>query len=110
MNWKLVRDRIPEIMQAAGTTPTFRTINESERLAWLLEKLREEVSELVAQPCLEECADVLEVVVTIARHLGHTEDKLRAATSDKAERRGNFDRGVLLKIAGREDDPGWTGS
>jgi predicted house-cleaning noncanonical NTP pyrophosphatase (MazG superfamily) len=110
MNWKLVRDRIPAIMEAAGTTPVFRTINESERMAWLLEKLREEVSELLAQPCLEECADVLEVVVTIARHLGHAEDELRAAASDKVVRCGSFDGGVLLRIPGREDDPGWTGT
>ena len=109
MIWKLVRDRIPAIMQDSGTTPVFRALDESERLAWLLEKLREEVGELVSRPCLEECADVLEVVVTIARHLGHAEGELRAATSDKAERCGSFDRGVLLKIAGRDNDPGWNG-
>lgn len=104
MGFKLVRDRVPEIMRLAGVTPRFRVLSETERLPWLLEKLQEEATEVVAKPCLEECADVLEVVLTIAQVLGYAEGQLREAALEKAHERGGFGGGILLEV--RETDDG----
>lgn len=103
MGGKLVRDRIPEIMRAAGLSPQFRTLEQDERLSWLIAKLHEETHELAAEPNLEECADVLEVILAIAQELGHTSEQLRLAATEKADRRGRFGRGILLKIGRSEE-------
>lgn len=94
---KLVRDRIPEIMRSAGLTPHTRIVPQEDRLLWLLAKLREEAAEVTADPCLEECADVLEVVLAIANELGFTEAQLREEAIRKAEERGRFNSGLLLE-------------
>ena len=63
---KLVRDRIPEIIEAAGGQATARLLDQAERLPALLAKLQEESDELraAASPAVqsEELADVLEVL------------------------------------------------
>lgn len=98
MHAKLVRDRIPEIMLGVGITPRTRIAPREERLSWLLAKLHEESAELVGTPCIEECADVLEVVLAIANELGYDEGQLRQIAADKAVQRGGFGRGILLEI------------
>lgn len=97
---KLVRDRIPEIMRSAGLTPHTRISPPKERLSWLLAKLREETAEVVDAPCIEECADVLEVVLAIASELGYAEAQLRQVAADKAQQRGGFGGGILLESEG----------
>lgn len=94
---KLVRDRIPEIMRAHGRAPRTRIASPEERLSWLLAKLREETAEVVDTPCIEECADVLEVVLAIASELGYAEAQLRQVAAEKAEQRGGFGGGILLE-------------
>lgn len=103
MSAKLVRDRIPEIMRAAGLTPRTRIAPREERLSWLLAKLREETAEVVDSPCIEECADVLEVVLAITSELGFSEAQLRQATAEKAGQRGGFGGGILLESGEDEE-------
>jgi len=43
---KLVRDRIPEIIEAAGKTATVRVLDEAELIPALISKLAEEAEEL----------------------------------------------------------------
>jgi predicted house-cleaning noncanonical NTP pyrophosphatase (MazG superfamily) len=45
---KLIRDRIPEIIEDAGGQPSSRVLDEVERLSALLAKLQEESDELRA--------------------------------------------------------------
>lgn len=94
---KLVRDRIPEIMLASGLAPRTRIARPEERLSWLLAKLREETAEVVDAPSIEECADVMEVVIAIAGELGYAEAQLRQVAAEKAEQRGKFGGGILLE-------------
>ena len=96
---KLVRDRIPTIIANAGGTPRYRVLEHRERLAWLLRKLHEEVQELVLTPCLDECADVYEVLLAIAVQLGETKDALVVAADEKARHRGAFTEGILLEMS-----------
>jgi predicted house-cleaning noncanonical NTP pyrophosphatase (MazG superfamily) len=103
MPTKLVRDRVPEIMRAAGLAPLTRIAPPEERLLWLLTKLREETAEVVDNPCIDECADVLEVVVAIAGALGYAEAQLRQVTAEKAAERGGFGGGILLELGGEDE-------
>ena len=95
---KLVRDRIPELMAQAGLMPSVRVLNSDERLGWLLMKLGEEAAELTQTPNLEECADVVEVVLSIAGELGYTLDQLLEAAADKKKTRGGFDGGLVISV------------
>jgi predicted house-cleaning noncanonical NTP pyrophosphatase (MazG superfamily) len=97
---KLVRDRIPEIIEAHGRVSVHRTLAEAEYDAALLAKLHEEVTELAgAAPAdrLEEAADVYEVLLALLAHGGHSvDDVIRVADHKRAER-GGFSGRVWLE-------------
>lgn len=93
---KLVRDRIPELIEEAGGRPAVRTADQSEHRAFLKAKLYEEAGEYAASGDPEELADLLEVVRALARThaLDPAElDRIRAA---KAVERGGFDKRLVL--------------
>ena len=98
---KLVRDRIPELIQAAGGTPIVRRLQAPERLPALLAKLEEESHELreavTAEHQLEELGDVLEVLRAIVSQLELTWPEVEAAAQHKRTERGAFDLGVWLE-------------
>jgi predicted house-cleaning noncanonical NTP pyrophosphatase (MazG superfamily) len=94
---KLVRDKIPEIIKATGDECDFRIASKQEFKALLNQKLREEVEELIANPCSEEIGDVLEVVEAIARlNLISLED-IKADKIGKKTERGGFNGRVVLE-------------
>ena len=96
---KLVRDRIPEIIRAAGEEPiTYRAEPDEYRLR-LREKLAEEVGEFLAagdEHAIGELADVLEVVYALAADLGTDRAQLERMREDKASRRGGFVERIVL--------------
>ena len=63
---KLVRDNIPEIIQQNGKKCKFRIADYAEYKQMLLDKLNEEVQEFLANPSVEELADVQEIVDAIS--------------------------------------------
>jgi predicted house-cleaning noncanonical NTP pyrophosphatase (MazG superfamily) len=95
---KLVRDRIPEIMRAAGVQPVIRYVRPDERFQWLCAKLYEEAGELERTPSLDECADVLEVLCSIAATLGHSLEEVVRAAETKRAARGAFKDGCILTV------------
>ncbi len=93
---KLVRDRIPEIIERNGETPITRILRDDERLPALLAKLNEEYTELQAALTVEEVADMIEVLLALARHLGYSEDMVMQLLHEKRKIRGGFENGVFL--------------
>ena len=93
---KLVRDRIPEIIEKEGGTPVTRTLELEEYSHYLEKKLDEEVAEYHESKELEELADVLEVVYALAKFRGHSVKELEAAYQKKHEARGGFEDRVFL--------------
>lgn len=87
---KLVRDKIPEIISAAGKTPITRVMQQDEYLDELDIKLNEEVAEYQADKSIEEMADVLEVLFAICEARGHSVDELMAVKEKKQQERGGF--------------------
>ncbi|MBE6262830.1 MAG: phosphoribosyl-ATP pyrophosphohydrolase [Prevotella sp.] len=94
---KLVRDRIPEIIEADGRTCVTRFLPEDEYLQALDQKLNEEVAEYQADKSLEEMADVLEVLQAICVARGYTLDELEAKRAEKADKRGGFAERIWLE-------------
>ena len=93
---KLVRDRIPAIIEAGGERPITRILNGEEYLRCLEQKLDEETAEYHEGKNLEELADILEVVYALAEAGGHSREELLSVYEKKHEARGGFADRVFL--------------
>ena len=94
---KLVRDRIPEIIEAAGKTCVCETLSDEEYLRLLDTKLNEELAEYQESKSLEELADLLEVMRAVVKARGWTLEELEQVRAEKALKRGGFEKKILLK-------------
>jgi predicted house-cleaning noncanonical NTP pyrophosphatase (MazG superfamily) len=92
---KLVRDKIPEIIEADGKTPVTRILEQDEYLSELDRKLNEEVAEYQSDKSLEEMADVLEVLFAICKGRGYSIEELMATKQKKQEERGGFQKRIF---------------
>lgn len=93
---KLVRDRIPEIIEGSGKTCTTRILPQEEYLQKLDEKLCEELGEYQESKSLEELADLLEVMEAVVKARGYTLEQLYAIRDEKKAKRGGFNDRILL--------------
>ena len=100
---KLVRDRIPEIIESSGKTCLTATLSEEAYLHMLDQKLEEELSEYQESKSMEELADLLEVMMAVAKARGSSFDELEAIRADKAAKRGGFEKRILLQEVISED-------
>jgi len=94
---KIVRDRIPEIIEAGGNRAVLRHPGEAEVIAGLEKKLTEELTEYLADHSLEEMADLLEVMHGILYHRGISWDELEKIRLEKRKKRGGFEQGIYLE-------------
>ncbi len=96
---KLVRDRIPEIIRADGRRPVVEVLADADRRRALRDKLVEEAAEAADVDdagLVEELADVLEVVRSLAAGLGLSLADVVEVADRKAVERGSFAHGLLL--------------
>ena len=94
---KLVRDKIPEIIENTGKTAYSHILTEEEYIAELDKKLNEECAEYQADKSLEELADMLEVMYAIAEARGYSVAELERVRAEKAEKRGGFKDRIFLE-------------
>lgn len=94
---KLVRDRIPEIIEAQGNSCVTEVLSDEAYLRMLDAKLDEELAEYHQDQNLEELADLLEVIFAAAEARGYTREQLEEIRAKKAEERGGFAKKLLLK-------------
>ena len=94
--YKLVRDRIPEIIAKSGKRPVYSILSDEAYLAKLDEKLNEELSEYQESKSMEELADLLEVIRAVAVARGSSMEEVEAIRRDKAAKRGGFEKRILL--------------
>src|SRR4051794_4555881 len=90
---KLVRDRIPEIIEAGGGSAECWTLEPAADVAALIRKLHEEAGELERSArgeLAEELADLWEVLNALADALEVRPDDIEAAARRKREARGGF--------------------
>ena len=93
---KLVRDRIPEIIEKAGKTCTTEILSTDEYIKMLDAKLNEELQEYQDSKSMEELADLMEVIRAVAVARGSSLDEIEQIRRKKAEKRGGFDERILL--------------
>jgi predicted house-cleaning noncanonical NTP pyrophosphatase (MazG superfamily) len=104
---KLVRDRIPEIIRAAGGEPETWALSEADYVRALRAKVFEEVNELLAADAggmAEEAADVLEVIQALVRTSNVAWADVERIQHRKQEERGAFNNRVWLESWYQEEE------
>lgn len=94
---KLVRDKIPDIIQKTGKNFEITKANTDEMKLYLEKKLYEEISEYIESNNLEELADIMEVIYGLSNSLGYSEQDLNVCREKKHKERGGFKEGIILK-------------
>ena len=94
---KLVRDYIPEIIEADGKTCVCETLSDEDYISLLDQKLNEELAEYQESKSLEELADLLEVIQAVVKARGWTLEELERVRAEKAAKRGGFEKKILLQ-------------
>ena len=94
---KLVRDKIPAIIEKDGKICTTEILSDEEYLKMLDAKLDEELAEYHKDQNVEELADLLEVIYAVAGARGYSIAELEQVRLEKAEQRGAFKEKIILK-------------
>ena len=94
---KLVRDRIPEIIEKDGKTCETEVLSDDDYLVMLDAKLDEELTEYHQDKNIEELADLMEVIYAVAEARGYSIEQLESVRKEKAEKRGSFKDKIFLK-------------
>ncbi|WP_144511440.1 nucleoside triphosphate pyrophosphohydrolase [Bacillus sp. FJAT-22090] len=97
---KLVRDKIPQVIEKSGSKFTTHILDQSEHLTEIKKKLYEEVQEFQEtmnhQDALEELADILELIHAALPIHDATFEDLEKIRINKKEKRGGFKEGIYL--------------
>ncbi|OGO78464.1 MAG: phosphoribosyl-ATP pyrophosphohydrolase [Clostridiales bacterium GWB2_37_7] len=94
---KLVRDMIPEIIEASGKKVVCETLNEEDYLKLLKQKLLEELNEFLEGDDVAELADMGEVMHALLEYKGVSIETFQRIRLEKLEKRGGFKKRLLLK-------------
>lgn len=97
---KLLRDKIPLIIESTGKTYETEVLGQKEYEEKLNEKLKEELDEFYsATPgeVIGEIADIIEVLYAFAETKGITVEEIENVRLRKKEDRGGFKGRILLK-------------
>jgi predicted house-cleaning noncanonical NTP pyrophosphatase (MazG superfamily) len=94
---KLVRDRIPEIIEADGKQANTRLLGDKEYLKELIKKLQEESKEFAENPSIEELADIKEITIAIREALDIHAGEVEEVRRKKAVTNGRFKNKIFLE-------------
>ena len=94
---KLVRDKIPAIIEQSGKTCETEILSDEAYLQMPDKKLDEELAEYHKDQNIEELADLLEVLFAAAKARGYSIEELYQVRDEKRKARGGFEEKILLK-------------
>lgn len=97
---KLVRDKIPEIIEGKNETPVTRILNDDECKLELEKKLYEEYKEVIessGEDRLFELDDMIEVIKSLALLSGKTLEDIIELANGKRNKRGGFEKKIFLE-------------
>ena len=96
---KLVRDRIPEIIQADGRAFETETMSESDYKQALRDKVLEEGQEVATatdDELIKEIADLYEVIDALIAAYALDKDTIIETQQSRREKRGGFEQRIRL--------------
>lgn len=92
---KLVRDKIPQIIEASGKKAVVKQAGDDYQ-DYLKKKLQEEVDEYLESDDPGELADILEVIKALGSAHGISLETILEMAQGKREARGGFEEGIVL--------------
>ncbi len=101
---KLVRDNIPDIIRAEGREGEFYIAPNFEVKSRLFDKMAEELEEFAENPCLEEAADMLEVLLALVEIYGMDMQDVQRVAYKKSLTNGSFYRGLVIREPDDSDE------
>ncbi len=94
---KLIRDKIPLIIQEQGKKPIIQEITSDKNFEeYLAKKLIEESQEYYESKEFEELVDILEIIYSLLTLKGITPSNFEKMRLAKKEDRGGFEKRLLL--------------
>lgn len=93
---KLVRDKVPEIMEAQGKKFGCRTAADDEYRRMLIMKIKEEATE-VEYDGAKELADVLEAAMCLAESYGVAWQEIERMAAEKRAEKGSFRKKIVME-------------
>ncbi len=97
---KLVRDKIPQIIEQSGKKFSTKILNDQDYIKYLQQKSYEELDEYCAaetnEDAVEELADLLEIIHSLAYQHGSSIEEVEKVREKKAEKRGGFEEKIFL--------------
>lgn len=98
---KLIRDKIPGMIAMTGKVANTKTLTDNEYIKELQKKAKEELTEYLKAEndgeALEELADLLEVIHSLAHVHGGSPQAVDTIREKKKEQRGGFNDRVFLE-------------
>lgn len=105
---KLVRDKIPDIIKNSGKEAFTKILSDYEYKTELRKKAQEELSEYLEadtdRDSIEELADLLEIIHSLASIHGATYEELEDVRQKKADERGGFNNRIFLTVVSDEEN------
>lgn len=94
---KLVRDKIPEIIEAEGKEVYTKKLEESEYIKELNKKIVEEMNEYLEDNNVEELADIVEVIYGILDYKNISIEEFEKIRKSKTDKKGAFKERIFLE-------------
>jgi predicted house-cleaning noncanonical NTP pyrophosphatase (MazG superfamily) len=99
---KLIRDRIPEIIEKDGGKAKIRILNDKEYHEELLKKIVEEAKEVLEtkgerEELTKELGDVLEILDYLIKVFNLDREEIEKVRQERKESRGGFDEKIFLE-------------
>ena len=94
---KLVRDKIIDIIEADGRKAKYKILNNEKYKEELNKKLQEEVKEYLEDNCVEELADIIEVIYGILESMNISVEEFENVRKNKVKERGAFHKKIYLE-------------
>ena len=93
---KLVRDKIPQIIEKSGKNPVIKTLSQKDFIKALDLKLKEEIAEYIKSKSVEELADIEEVILAILKVNNISRSQFNVIRLQKVKERGSFSKRIKL--------------
>ena len=100
---KLVRDKIPAIIENNGEVAVTRVLSDEEYKTELITKLQEEVKEFLDSEETEELADIVEVIYGLLNYKGVSIQEFEKIRLNKVQKRGGFQDKIFLEKTIKQD-------
>ena len=98
---KLIRDKIPEIIESDNQIPEVRSLKGGEYRLELKKKFLEEAKEIIdaksRDEILGELSDIYEIISALAKDLESNVGIIKKLANEKRKKRGGFDKKLFLE-------------